>query len=133
MLYSVLVLPLPVRLRCALAEAPSVGDRPAAETSRSARASRSAAWALFTLVLACSARSTRRDSCASPKRCHHCASGPGAAAVASMPAAHCAGTSTACGGASIGATEAQPAAVSSQAAAAIMPIVERVMTRTLRR
>jgi hypothetical protein len=128
-----LVLPEPVRMRCALAEASSVGKRPAAVTSRSARAWRSAAWALFTLVLACSARSTRRDSCASPNRCHHCASGPGVAAVASMPAAHCAGTSTACGGAAIGATEAQPAAVSSQAVAAIMPIVERVMTSTCRR
>jgi hypothetical protein len=55
------------------------------------------------------------------------------AAVASMPAPHCAGTSTACGGAAIGATEAQPAAVNSQAVAAIVAIVERVMTSTCRR
>jgi hypothetical protein len=60
----------PDLLRWAEAEAPSVGPSPACCTSAWARACRSAAWALLTLVLASSAWVTRAVRVGSSKRCH---------------------------------------------------------------
>jgi hypothetical protein len=61
---------LPWRLRPTPALAPALGSRPAACTSRVARAWRTAAWALNRLGLACRAWSIKAVSWASPKRCH---------------------------------------------------------------
>ena len=55
------------------AEIPKAGCRPAAATSRSARACRNAAWLLRTVVLDCRARATNEASTGSWKCCHQAA------------------------------------------------------------
>ena len=105
----------PRLLRCAEAEPPTDGSRPAAVTSRSARACRNAACALRTLVLACIACATRlrelRVVEALPPLRQR-----GRAAGSRRPSAadHAAGTSNAREAAGSGGSEAQPCRASTR-------------------
>ena len=87
--FALLSLPAvaPARVRCAEPDAPSVGSSAAAATSRRARAWRSAAWALATLVLERQARPTRSANSGSSKRCHQAVSESAVTASAPAPAA----------------------------------------------